>query len=174
MKVVALDLSLSATGVAETIAGTTPFYRTLRTPKLRGVERLRWVRSEVLLHVTDADLVVLEGYAFGRPNQAHYIGELGGVIKCALDDAGVEWIALPPAVVKKIATGKGNASKDLVLVEAVKRLGYAGADNNQADALWLLQAALHAYDLPGAVSLPKSHLAALEKIQWPAMTTEAA
>ena len=74
---------------------------------------------------------------------------------------------MPPSCRAKLATGKGNASKDAVLVAAVRRLAYDGHLHDEADALWLLQAALHHYGLPGAVDLPKGHLQALDKLRWP-------
>lgn len=132
------------------------------------MKRLRWIRDNVLGFVDDyrADLVVLEGYAYARANQAHQIGELGGVLRLALFEAGVRYIELAPSVVKKLATGKGNAGKEQVLVEAVRRLGYEGHDNNESDALWLLAAAQVHYGLTD-LDLPKAHLAALDKVDWP-------
>lgn len=169
MNVTALDLSLSSTGVASSVDDGITGVTTLEPGKLRGVHRLRWLREQVMLHAYGAHLVVMEGYSFGSRGRAMFsLGELGGVIRCALDDAGIPWVALPPSVVKKLATGKGNAKKELVLVEAVKRLGYTGSSTDEADALWLLQAALIHYGLPGAVDLPKAHLSALDTIEWPA------
>lgn len=71
---------------------------------------------------------------------------------------------VPPTTLKQYATGKGNASKSLVLVEAVKRLGYDGHDDNEADALWLadMGARLHGYQRP---QLPATHLRALDKLK---------
>lgn len=162
----ALDLSLSASGVAVFDGGLISV-DTLRPPGLAGMERLEWIMRRVVDLTEAAEVVLIEGYAFARPNQAHQIGELGGVIRLALHTRRVPYVEVAPKQVKKLATGKGNAGKELVLVEAVKRLEYAGADNNEADALWLLQAALQHFALPGAVELPKAHLQALEKIDWP-------
>jgi hypothetical protein len=55
----------------------------------------------------------------------------------------------------------------------VKRLGYTGSDNNEADALWLRQVALHALSLPGRVELPRTHLRGLDKIDWPRLASAA-
>lgn len=176
MRIVALDLSLTATGVADNFGGaqSARIPRTIRSGERRGVERLYYLQKAVDEATASADLVVLEGYAFARPNQAHQLGELGGVIRLTLYVRKRRVLELAPSVVKKLASGKGNARKEEVLVEAVKRLHYLGADNNQADALWLLQAALQHYDLPGRVDLPKTHLEALEKVDWPALTAGAA
>jgi crossover junction endodeoxyribonuclease RuvC len=166
MRIVALDLSLSASGVAVFDEGLISV-DTLRPPGLKGMPRLEWIMRRVVELTTGVDLTLIEGYAFARPNQAHQIGELGGVVRLALHTRRVPYVEVAPAALKKLATGKGNAGKELVLVEAVKRLGYSGADNNQADARWLLQAAIQHYGLPGSIELPKSHLQALEKITWP-------
>lgn len=73
---------------------------------------------------------------------------------------------VPPTTLKMYATGRGTASKGLVLVEAVKRLKYDGYDDNEADALWLadLGARLDGFDRP---ALPAGHLKALDKLRKP-------
>lgn len=169
MRIAAFDLSLTRTGYADNYdydgAGVTT---TLWAPKgVSGVKRIGEISNAVAILAEDADLVVLEGYSYGS-HQSHTraIAELGGVVKYRLYCAGIPYISIPPSVVKKLATGKGNAAKEAVLVAAVKRLGYQGTDHNEADALWLLQAALHHYGLPGAVELPKTHLKVLEKWPW--------
>ncbi len=44
---------------------------------------------------------------------------------------------MPVGTIKKHATGKGNAGKDLVIA-AMTALGHVPADDNEADALALL------------------------------------
>lgn len=147
-RVLALDLSLSATGVADAL-GT----RTIK-PTTTGVERLAEIRDEVLYvagmaHThTKVDLVALEGYSYGSPNRAHQLGELGGVVRLALHRAGLRWIVVPPSSVKKYASGKGNASKAEVLGAAIRKLDYAGFDDNEADALMLRALVLDALGAP--------------------------
>ena len=115
-----------------------------------------------------ADLVVLEGYSFGSKGRALFdIAELGGIIRMTLLDHEYPYVEVPPSSLKKFATGKGNAPKDLMLVEAVKRLGYTGSDHNEADALFLWHLAANAYGLPGAVTVPKSHMETKARPAWP-------
>lgn len=68
------------------------------------------------------------------------------------------------STLKMHATGNGSAKKAQVLAEAVRRLGYTGHDDNEADALWLadLGARLHGYNRP---QLPATHLRALDKLK---------
>lgn len=162
--VLGLDLSLTATGVALPDGST-------RLIKLgsccnRGMKRLASIRRQVLGMVQEsgAELVSVEGYSFGsRDSHAHALGELGGVIRLALSEAGVPYIDVPPSSLKKYATGKGNATKELVLVHAVRRLEYPGSDNNEADALWLRALGLDFLGSP-VVEMPQLNRTALEKI----------
>lgn len=169
MRVVALDLSLTCTGVADSAAPDRP-YRIEPHRELRGVPRLYDILTKTMAATEDADLVVIEGYSFhSRDSHAHSLGELGGVVKLGLYCRNRDFVILAPKVRAKLATGKGNAKKELVFASAIRRLGYKGASLDEADALWLLQAALIQYGLSGATDLPQAHLAALQGVQWPAV-----
>lgn len=173
MRVVALDPSLTAFAMADSAAPMAP--AVLHSRHLRGMQRIQWLHDHVMKACEPADVVVIEGYSFGSKGRAVFdIAELGGVIRYALHCRGATVVEVAPSQLKKLATGSGNAPKDAVLVEAVKRLGFQDSDHNMADALWLLQAALIHYNLPGAVDLPKTHLVALEKISWPPAKSGAA
>lgn len=172
MNILALDLSLTSSGWARCVGGVTD-HGLLEPHGRRGYERLEWIRSEVLRLAAGADLVVIEGYSFGsRGNAILSAAELGGVIRMALHDLGYRWVDVPPATLKKLATGKGNASKEQVLAAAIRRLGYEGASPDEADALWLLEATLQHYGC-GSVELPKAHREALGKVEWPEITVTA-
>lgn len=174
---VAFDLSLTSTGVADR-NGT----RRIK-PKTTGPARLAEIRDAVLAechhHVTldvqircvvegcptKPDLVVIEGYSYASGNKAHDVGEMGGVVRLALYEAGIAYHVVSPATIKMAATGKGNASKDDVLLAAVRRLGYDGNNKDEADALWLYRLTLHA--LGGTpLDVPKTHLRALAALPW--------
>lgn len=168
--VVGIDPSLTATGVAWPDGST----EVLAWPG-RGVDRLAGVyaRVENWCHrgplAVGEPLVILEGYAHGKGNQAHQMGELGGVLRLVLHHQHVEFVVVPPAVVKKYATGKGNANKDLVRDAARDRLGplAPGISSDECDALWLRQIGLALTGDPFAVEVPKLHRSALDKITLP-------
>lgn len=163
MNILSLDLSLVRSGFVrpEGTAGV------IVPPKCadRGMPRLRHIRNSVRDMLGGVDLVVIEGYSFGSMNKREALGELGGVVRLMLYEARVRYVEVPPSSLKMYATGKGNAPKDLVLVECVKRLGYTGADNNIADAMWMRAMALDAFDLP-IVAMPQTNRAALKKVRW--------
>lgn len=160
--VLGLDLSLSASGVASD-AGM----RTI-SPRSRGLQRLYEISTAVLDLCIElgVDLVVVEGYSYGSANTAHQLGELGGVVRLTLWIHKVPFAVVQPSSLKKYAANHGGAKKEAMLAAAIRLLGYAGSDHNQADAMWLRAAALDHYGFP-IVKLPAEQRAALGKVAWP-------
>ncbi len=153
MTVVAgLDLSLNHTGLV--VAETGMEWRVLDdspviTPKkLRGIERLQFLRDTIceVFDEYDAEIVLMEGYGFGAKNQAHSLGEAGGVVKLAIGEMEVPVVIVPPSVLKKFLTGKGNAKKDLMILNVYKKWAYETEDDNTADAYTLARFAYHYHD----------------------------
>lgn len=162
MKIAGLDLSLTSTGLVDG-AGEAH----LIGSKQRGLDRLAELRDLILDNLAGATLVAIEGYAYGRPNQAHQLGELGGVIRLALHERDIHIANVPPSTVKLWATGKGNAPKDAVLAAAVRRWPDIN-DNNIADAAWLRDLAEHAYSGKDTPEIPAAKARALIAVEWPA------
>ena len=164
MRIVAFDLSLTATGVADEKG-----WATIK-PKCSGVLRLGLLQSELARAAYGADLAVIEGYSFGSTGRSLFqIGELGGVVRLMLHDAEIPFVEVSPSSVKKYATGRGNAGKAEVLIAARERLAYPGTNDNEADALWLLEMARDHYGLTEP-RVPKANREALVKIDWPEVT----
>lgn len=159
-RVLGLDLSLTATGYAynDEVVGV---WRV----KSRGAQRLVDIREVVANVAYQVDVVVLEGYSYASANQAHQIGELGGVIRAWLFEQHVPFVEVPPAVLKKFATGRGNADKDQVLAAAIRRFGFEGENNNAADAWLLRYMGLTAYSAGGPET--EYQREALAKVDWP-------
>ena len=170
MRIVALDPSLVSTGVCDSQAPEKPF--TLVPPAgMRGMARLRWIRARVVEATEGADLVVIEGYSHGSRHQAHYLGELGGVIRLMMHCLKRPYVDIAPTVRAKVATGTGAGRKDAVFAEAFKRLGYSGDSKDEADARWLLECALQHYELLGRADLPAKNLEPLvnSRPKWPVL-----
>lgn len=66
------------------------------------------------LQAHNVDKVFIEGYAYGATGNTFNIGECTGIIKHLMWTNGIEFEPLVPGVVKKFATGKGNANKTLM------------------------------------------------------------
>ena len=89
------------------------------------------------------DLVVYEAarHAAAKMQGALVVqAELQGVLKAWCEDNRIQYRGVSPASIKRGATGKGNANKEMVLKAAIARWPAVKInDDNQADALWLLE-----------------------------------
>jgi crossover junction endodeoxyribonuclease RuvC len=149
MIVIGLDLSLTSTGAVVLGPGEeqgdfcTEESLVIKS-KYKGEARLEHLREQimVLVSLNQPDLIVIEGYAFGRPNAMAPIAELGGVVKHSLYINGWPFILVPPTRVKKFACGKGNAKKDEVRLGVYKRWGFEAKTNDEVDAYALARVGL--------------------------------
>ena len=67
-----------------------------------------WWQEKPTIHIED--------YSFGSTGRVFHIAENLGLLKYKLKmECGWDYTLLPPSVIKKFATGKGNANKDLML-----------------------------------------------------------
>lgn len=65
-----------------------------------------------LILETETTKVYIEGYSMGSRGKVFHIAENTGIIKYKLWKAGIEVESVPPTVIKKFATGKGNSDKE--------------------------------------------------------------
>ncbi len=171
VRVLALDLSLTATGIA-TPDGTLDTYRPRTRPHANGDTRLDDIANEVEMALYEASypapglLVAIEG-PVTRSQAATVIGMVHGAVRLVLIRKEVPYLVVPPAAIKTYATGKGNAPKPDMRMSLYKRTGLDVADDNQVDAAWLRLLAL---DLAGRaeLDLPQTHRRALSKLTLPA------
>ena len=54
----------------------------------------------------------MEGYSYGSTGKVFHIAENTAVLKYLMWDEELEFEVVPPTVIKKFATGKGNANKE--------------------------------------------------------------
>src|SRR6185312_10547010 len=113
--VIGLDLSLTSTGIANPEQT-----KAVKPKKLGGVERIRWITAQIIGHIADPvspPTVAIEGPSYGSQHgREHERGGLWWYVVVQLDLLGYPLVVVPPAVLKKYATGKGNAGKDEVLL----------------------------------------------------------
>lgn len=166
---IGLDLSLTSTGVA---IGRATW--AIATKGLRDEERLVYIRDLFLDAINDLEpepntvfVVFLEGYSFAsRNSHAHALGELGGVIRVALHEAGIPFVEVPPTCRAKFATGKGNASKSEVVsaISAKTGLLWEGPGNEDRCDAWILQEMGYTILGQSAMTWPAKNLEALQKL----------
>lgn len=90
--------------------------------------------------------VLLEGYAYGAKGRAVFnIGENTGLLKFFLHSQAIKYIAETPPVIKKFATGKGNAGKDDMVftfleetnIDLIKLFGSKSPANDIVDSYYM-------------------------------------
>jgi Holliday junction resolvasome RuvABC endonuclease subunit len=122
-------------------------------------QRYESISDWAINKVTGCDYVGLEGYAYGASgNSIFQIAENCGLLKYKMWEIRIPVEVIPPTKVKKEATGKGNASKHL-MVDAFeletgvnlqklitpKRSGLGSPVTDIADAYFICKQAYAAY-----------------------------
>lgn len=164
LRVLGLDLSLTATGVCLTDGITL----TIKTRQKDGDRRLVHIADALASMIGDGstvDVAVIEDL----PKHAMAAGITGmvhGVVRAVLLRAGIPYALVVPATLKAFATGKGAGDKTPMVMAAYKRAGREFGDDNQCDAWWLRAAALDHYGQP-EFSLPAAQRDRLAKVVWP-------
>ena len=87
-----------------------------KTPNERFTNISTWALDIIHKHKTDTAKVFIEGYSFGSKGQAVFqIAENCGILKYRLQmSPSILYDTIVPSVVKKHASGKGNADKQLM------------------------------------------------------------
>lgn len=139
---VGLDPSLTGFGVAAVGLGVDATW--VIKPKKTGIDRLLYISSELadLFSSIQQSSGPISDVAVEDTIRASYassvLGELAGVVKMtchsALTGQAQYPLKVPPSVLKKYATGRGNAKKIEVILSLYKQFGKEFRDDNEADA----------------------------------------
>lgn len=176
-RVLGLDLSLASTGTAFAIDGQITTGLIKSKSEGAGVidqrRRLQHLRAGIYTFTSPwpaPDLAVIEGPSYGSKGAGTW------------DRAGLWWMVVdsllgnhipvaivPPTCRARYATGKGNADKDLVLAETVRRFDRV-LGNDEADALILAAMGCDWLGSP-VVTMPAAHRTGLDKVAWPEAVT---
>lgn len=165
LNILGVDASATATG----LCGPTDWRMNTFKPKVVGPARLYAIREYVHAFAKQADVIVIEGYSFSSKGTGIYqVAEVGGVLRLMLWELCVPYVEVPPASLKRFATGRGNAPKEALLVQCVRRLNLDPVDSDQSDAAWLRAMGLAAYNALD-VALPQAQRSALDGLPWPVL-----
>jgi len=74
-------------------------------------QRYHNITQWALLRIPQESKVYLEGYSMGSTGRVFNIAENAGLLKHYLFRNNIDYTVVPPTVIKKFATGKGNANK---------------------------------------------------------------
>ena len=140
--IIGIDYSLTSPAICINIDGADILYFYYLTSKkkwtgqisedIEGNEHREWKDPiERVKHISDwamgiiessiSPYVYIEGYSYGSKGQALFqIAENAGILKYRLQESKIPYEIVVPSVVKKGATGKGNADKDMMYEAFVK------------------------------------------------------
>ena len=135
-----IDLSMTGTGVVRLKDGhyTSQLIKTKPTKSAEEeVKRLQTIRDKI--EMNDIDLAVIEGLSYATRNTTSLIqlAALNYMVRERLMMEKIQFIIVAPTTLKKFVTGKGNAQKDLMLLETYKRYKVNITDNNIMDGYGL-------------------------------------
>ena len=139
--IVGIDYSLTSPAVCVNNDGTLNFYYLTNKKKWIGkqsyniigyehkewkdpIERFGYISDFVfnILTPLGTPKIFIEGYSFGSKGRGVFqIAENCGILKYRILEKGLTYETVVPSVVKKGATGKGNADKDMMLNEFIKQ-----------------------------------------------------
>jgi Holliday junction resolvasome RuvABC endonuclease subunit len=144
MNILAIDPATKC-GWAHTSGPSGTWDLSIRRDESAGMRLIRFRAKLIEVGMSGVDLVVYEAARHAAPKMQGALvvqAELQSVIKVWCVDHRIEYRGYSPSEIKKHATGKGNAKKDDMMSAArAKWPAKAIRDDNEADALWLLDMA---------------------------------
>lgn len=109
---------------------------------MRFLRFKRWL-EEIHLSTFFKEIYYEEVRRHRGTDAAHIYGGLQGILTSWCEERNVPYEAIPVGTIKKAATGKGNCNKQAMIDAAIAK-GWNPRDDNEADALHLLDYVLNA------------------------------
>lgn len=105
-------------------------------------ERMIDLTEQVMSHIKDDDIIAIEGFSYGsRGRGMSFQFGYGYAVRIAMWTANKPYLIVTPSQLKKYATGKGNSSKDNMILPIYKKWGFEHDSDNVRDAYVLAQIA---------------------------------
>lgn len=142
MRFVGIDLSTKTGLVILDESGQVQTAKEITSKIKTDPERMIDLTEQVLSHLKDDDVIAIEGFSYGsRGRGVSFQFGYGYAVRIALYMEGIPFLIVTPSQVKKYATGKGNSSKDNMILPIFKRWGFEHDSDNVRDAYVLAQIA---------------------------------
>jgi Holliday junction resolvasome RuvABC endonuclease subunit len=147
--ILALDLGTTTGWATRDRSGVTSGTVTFKPSRYEG-GGMRFLRFrkwlDEFLHLEPIDAVLFEEVRRHVSNDSsHVYGGFLAYLTGWCEEHQIPYVGVPVGSIKRAATGKGNADK-AAMIAAVRALGYAPIDDNEADAIAI---ALH-FDADGS------------------------
>ncbi len=128
MTILGIDPSFSGCGIAHFGNGTKEFFlikaEKNSSSSIDITRRILKIKEEIRLLIKNIkpDYIGLEGPSFASQSASVIqMGALNHILRELFIEEGVKFFIIPPTVVKKYFTGKGNSDKLAMIEEAMKR-----------------------------------------------------
>tara|TARA_E500000331_G_scaffold344123_1_gene379947 strand:+ start:305 stop:787 length:483 start_codon:yes stop_codon:yes gene_type:complete len=108
---------------------------------MRFLRFRHWLKELINLH--SPEVVYFEEVRRHRgTDAAHVYGGFLGMLTSTCEEYALAHQGIPVGTIKRFATGKGNANKELMITKAQEKWTGVIANDNEADALWCLACGL--------------------------------
>ncbi len=143
---IGVDQSLNGTGICVLDAEGKPAHlATIDPGVLRDGARLSLIKKhlESVLQKYHPVGACREGYSYGSVGKVFELGEVGGIVELVFFEANIGLAVVAPSALKKFATGRSTADKEMMKNAAEFIIGAPVEDDNCADAFFLASVAYH-------------------------------
>lgn len=141
-KILAIDPATKC-GWASSCGQSGTWDLSIRRDESSGMRLIRFEgKLEEIRRSVGVSIVVFEAARHAGPKMQGALvvqAEIQGVLKSWCERSKIEYRGVSPSEIKKLATGKGNCNKQAMIDSARKKWGDQVKDDNQADALWILE-----------------------------------
>lgn len=142
MRFVGIDLSTKTGLVILDESGQVQTAKEITSKIKTDPERMIDLTEQIIDHLQDDDVIAIEGFSYGsRGRGVSFQFGYGYAVRIALYMEGIPFLIVTPSQVKKYATGKGNSSKDNMILPIFKKWGFEHDSDNVRDAYVLAQIA---------------------------------
>ena len=142
MRYVGLDLSTKTGLVILDESGQVVKAEEITTKEKNDPQRMIILTEKIMSNLKDDDVIAIEGFSYGsRGRGVSFQFGYGYAVRIALFTVNKPFLIVTPSQVKKYATGKGNSSKDNMILPMFKKWGFEHDSDNVRDAYVLAKIA---------------------------------
>lgn len=138
MRYVGIDLSTKTGFVAINQESKILLAEEIQGDSNKDPKRMVSLTEKILQRLDAKDKIIIEGFSYGsRGRGMSFQFGLGHYVRNELYKFDFDYEIVTPGQLKKFATGKGNASKDNMILPIYKKWGFEHESDNVRDAFVL-------------------------------------
>jgi len=127
-------------------------------------QRMIDIVGQITNQIEKNDKIAIEGFSYGsRGRGVSFQFGIGYALRIELHKRNYDYIIVSPGQLKKYATGKGNTSKDNMVLPIYKKWNYSHDSDNVRDAYVLAQIAKSLNNKEGLFNYQKDVIKELKK-----------